>query len=253
MGTGRLAQALIYRLSLSDDIRLVVAGRSAVKTQYLSTRYNIPVFSLEEVHHLRADIILLAVRDDVVETLAAHFQVPEAVVIHHAGSLPLAAVSRYHTHAGVLYPLQSFAVPESVIWEEVPLLTQSSTDVAAEVITFLAARLGGPVRITTDDERVRIHLCAVWVNNFTRVMLAEAQALCEAWKIPFELLHPLIKGTFSPLSLRFNQKKLITGPAVRGDEVTIGNHLELLKDNPEKLEMYKFISQRIRKLFNGYN
>lgn len=246
VGTGRLAQALIHRLSSCEDISLSVAGRTEERKAFLSGRYGIPAYSVDYCLEANPDVILLAVRDDVVDPLASSLPKGNTVVLHHAGSLPLNAIGRHHAHAGVLYPLQTFALPESVRWDEIPLLVQFTSDKAAEALTFLSDRLGGPVRFTTDQERERLHLAAVWVNNFSRLMLAEAQALCNVWKIPFELLHPLISHTFSPHSLEHNQKELLTGPAVRGDEATIARHLALLKDYPEAAELYEFLTQRLR-------
>lgn len=247
VGTGRLAHALIHRLAQYTDVRLSVAGRSEDKRNLLSTRYGIGAYSLENYVEAHPDVFLLAVRDDVVESLAARLESRGAAVFHHAGSLPLEAVSRYHDHAGVLYPLQTFAMPESVCWEEIPLLTQATSEKATEILSFLTLKLGGPIRSTSDLERERLHLCAVWVNNFSRLMLAEAEALCKAWQLPFELLEPLMRSTLLSGSSVYSQEQLLTGPASRGDEKTIGKHLELLKPFPRQQFLYKILTEHIKK------
>lgn len=250
IGTGRLAHALMHHLSGCNAVRLAVAGRSAERRAFLAERYGIQAFTLQNFHEANADVLLLAVRDDAVETLAAQLDARDVVVVHHAGSLSLEAVSRHHTHAGVLYPLQTFAVPEAVCWKEIPLLIQATTARAEEALSFLAQRLGGPVRLSSDQERERLHLCAVCVNNFSRLLLAEAQHLCETWHLPLEILEPLVKHTFTVHPFSSPQKPLITGPAARGDEKTIQRHLKLLEEHPEVADTYKFLTEKIRRLMN---
>jgi predicted short-subunit dehydrogenase-like oxidoreductase (DUF2520 family) len=248
VGTGRLAHALIHRLVQDKDVRLSVAGRSEERRTLLSVRYGIDAYSFENYREAQPDVFLLAVRDDVVESVAARLDSRGAVVFHHAGSLPLKAVSRFHDHAGVMYPLQTFAMPESVCWEEIPLLTQVTSDKAAEALSFLASKLGGLVRPSSDLERERLHLCAVWVNNFSRLMLAEAEALCKAWQLPFELLEPLTRSTFLSPPLHHPQGQMITGPAARGDEGTISKQLELLTPFPHARHLYKTLTDHIKNL-----
>lgn len=98
-----------------------------------------------------------------------------------------------------------------------------------------------------------MHLCAVWANNFTRLMLAEAQRLCKKWNLRFELLQPLITTTTSPGHLQHPQRELLTGPAARGDRPTLEAHLQMLKDDPESHELYKLISDRIINILKDEN
>lgn len=252
VGTGRVARALARRLATKAEVRLHIAGRQEAKLKSWSRELGVTTFPLETAAHNPAHIVLLAVSDSAVEPVAAASSFwSQATVFHLSGSLPLACVAKFFTHAGVLYPLQTFALPDEVNWAEVPLMSQYTSSQAQEAGKWLVHALGGREYPTDDEQRRRMHLCAVWANNFTRLMLAEAQRLCEKWNLPYDLLKPLITTTTSPSHLKHPQQALLTGPAARGDSPTLETHLQMLKADPETHELYKLISQRIKNILSA--
>jgi predicted short-subunit dehydrogenase-like oxidoreductase (DUF2520 family) len=67
--------------------------------------------------------------------------------------------------------------------------------------------------------------------------------ICTKNHIPFEILYPLIEETSNKIkSLSPNEAQ--TGPAVRHDEQTIKNHLNLLDKNQQ--EIYKLLTKSIQ-------
>ena len=60
--------------------------------------------------------------------------------------------------------------------------------------------------------------------------------------MPFEILHPLIQETSEKIKT-LSPEKAQTGPAIRKDEETIKNHLNLL--HKEQQVIYKLITQSI--------
>ena len=58
-----------------------------------------------------------------------------------------------------------------------------------------------------------------------------------------QVLHPLIKETALKIE-KLAPKEAQTGPAIRNDQQTIANHLELLND--EQKTIYKLLTQSIQ-------
>ena len=89
-----------------------------------------------------------------------------------------------------------------------------------------------------------MHAAAVIVNNFTNYLYGVAETFCKEENIDFNLLKPLIKETanriedHSPLDVQ-------TGPAKRGDVITLSKHLKLLHDHPKLRVLYTRMTDAI--------
>jgi hypothetical protein len=92
--------------------------------------------------------------------------------------------------------------------------------------------------------RVKLHLAAVMVNNFTNHLYALMETYCREEGLDFHLLLPLIKETASRLD-DVSPSKTQTGPAVRNDTTTIEKHLDLLQKYPQLKRMYELFTESI--------
>ena len=63
--------------------------------------------------------------------------------------------------------------------------------------------------------------------------------------LEFELLKPLINETFRKAMASEDIFKTQTGPARRGDQKTINQHLLFLKQQPDYQQVYRIISEGI--------
>lgn len=77
-------------------------------------------------------------------------------------------------------------------------------------------------------------------------MLTLAESICNEHQLPFEILKPLILETFSKAILS-GPRESQTGPAVRGDEKTILKHLSLLDNHPALRNVYRVVTESIKK------
>ena len=68
--------------------------------------------------------------------------------------------------------------------------------------------------------------------------------ICKENNLDFKLLQPLIKETAAKLD-NLNPYESQTGPAKRGDQKTLHNHLQLLK-NTHQRELYTLLSNAIK-------
>jgi len=96
------------------------------------------------------------------------------------------------------------------------------------------------------DQRKKLHLAAVFVNNFTNHLYHIGNSICDAHNVPFEILHPLIKETAEKIG-EISPKEAQTGPAKRNDIKTIEKHLAQLS-NSEK-EIYTVLTNSISKTY----
>ena len=98
-------------------------------------------------------------------------------------------------------------------------------------------------------QRKKLHIAAVFVNNFVNHLYRIGEDICEANEIPFEILHPLITETAAKIN-KLSPKEAQTGPAKRNDAKTIAAHKE---DLPIDLkEIYSLLTQAITKTeYNG--
>ena len=88
-----------------------------------------------------------------------------------------------------------------------------------------------------------MHTAAVFVNNFTNHLFKNGKDICNTYNIPFEILHPLIFETAEKIKY-LSPVQAQTGPAIRNDEITIKNHLNLLDENQQKI--YKLLTKSIQ-------
>jgi len=89
-----------------------------------------------------------------------------------------------------------------------------------------------------------LHLAAVFACNFPNFMYNIANQLVKSKYLTFEMLLPLILETAKKVQT-LSPDKAQTGPAVRGDKVTIAKHIEMLEDNQSWQKLYQLISEEI--------
>lgn len=186
------------------------------------------------------DLILVAVPDDHVAAIIS--QLPSGVPIAYtSGSV---AISTIHDNRelGVFYPLQSFSKQLKVDISQVPFLIEGNDDSIADSLFKLAKKLSSNVSFADSEYRAKIHLTAVWVNNFTNHILHQAWIYAKKNDVDFDLLKPLLKETVRKLDddIPYN---LQTGPAKRGDKDVITKQLNELSEHQR--EIYLLLTESI--------
>jgi predicted short-subunit dehydrogenase-like oxidoreductase (DUF2520 family) len=202
-----------------------------------------PVSDLDDLIE-DADLYLLCTSDDSIEHIAAQLHHVNGIVAHTSGAMNMAILQGNHEF-GVFYPLQSLTAGTQVNFEDIPFLIEGSSGETESALMSLAFELSRKVYAISSAQREKVHVAAVFANNFTNHMLVQAKAICDENNIPFEVLHPLIKATFTK-ALSGDPAENQTGPAIRGDERTIAHHMELLPDEQRK-KLYKLITESIQK------
>jgi predicted short-subunit dehydrogenase-like oxidoreductase (DUF2520 family) len=198
---------------------------------------------LEEVPH-SADFYLFCLPDSHVRGMAEKLEGRLGICLHTAGALPLQVFDPYHRQCGVLYPLQSLSRRRPLSGDEIPLLIEGSSAEVTGAIRKLATSVSQDIHEMNSASRLVLHLAAVFANNFTNHMVHMAYQILEKEGEDPHLLAPLLRETFRKAE-EMGPASAQTGPAARGDEVTMQKHLDLLEAYPELKKMYTFISRDI--------
>lgn len=192
-----------------------------------------------------ADVVILSITDnaipEVVEVLPGDFS---PVVLHTSGSTPMDVLKDVADH-GVLYPMQTFSKDRDVVMSEVPFFVEYNTVRAADLIHQVTDLLGtDKVQELSSENRMRVHLAAVFGCNFVNHFYALADECLEGTGVPFEALTPLLRETLRK-ALVAPPAQVQTGPAVRNDTLTMNRHLKLLEKQPHLAQLYKILSASI--------
>ncbi|MBK8621080.1 MAG: DUF2520 domain-containing protein [Saprospiraceae bacterium] len=126
------------------------------------------------------------------------------------------------------------------------LFISSNEKESFDSIEQLAGILSDTVIHKNHNDRQKIHVAAVFANNFTNHLYTISKDFCQKNNLNFDLLWPLIEeGTKKARTNgpEFSQ----TGPAVRNDKKTIQHHEYLLENDPEWLSLYQLFTHLIQK------
>ena len=194
-----------------------------------------------------ADAYLLAVPDAAVAPLVAAVAWPKgALVAHLAGALPLSVFeAQPAVRGGVFYPLQTFSAGRAIHWPTVPLCIEANDLTAEATLLDLAGSLSQHVLRLDSAQRLKLHVAAVFANNFTNHLLGIADALLAEADLPPALLAPLVRETVDK-ALANPPFVVQTGPAVRRDAPTLAAHHAALAAHPAWLALYEQLTASIQ-------
>lgn len=187
-----------------------------------------------------ADVTILAVSDDAISEVSS--QLTNRFVVHTSGAMHKNDLKN-SGNKGVFYMLQSFTKEKEVDFSNVPFCLEAELEKDLQLLKQLANLMGGKLYFLNSDQRKALHVAAVFANNFSNYMFTVADSICQKNKIPFDILYPLIQETAAKVQT-MPPSRAQTGPAIRRDQKTIKNHLNLL-DEKQK-EIYNLITQSIQ-------
>jgi predicted short-subunit dehydrogenase-like oxidoreductase (DUF2520 family) len=190
-----------------------------------------------------ADIYIIAVNDSAL-TSGDLPTFRNTIVAHTAGSVSIEVLKDLCDKYGVLYPLQSLHLASATI-PPIPFLIDGNDQEVINCIQKLALSISKNVTMAPDEVRLKYHLGAVVVNNFTNHLLAQAENYCRKEGIDFKNLLPLIKETTDRVRTS-SPSTMQTGPALRHDSITIEKHLRLLDENLPLKKLYEFMTAAIQ-------
>lgn len=194
------------------------------------------------------DLYLISISDAAVGMVMAVARFPEgSQVVHTSGSLPVSVLAHpvLKLQTGVFYPVQTFSRNQPVNLAETPIALEATEPELANLLQRLAASISQKVIFMGGLERKQLHLAAVFACNFTNHLLGISRELLTKNSLDPRLLEPLIKSTIEK-SFGTDPFKVQTGPAVRGDNNILDEHLRLLSREPLYQQIYRLLSQSIQ-------
>lgn len=246
LGAGNLASHLVPALdNIGCDI-LQVYSRSIYNANSLAHSIDSEATADLAKINKQADLYLFMLKDDALEDFLKVFPSPgkNALFVHTAGAKSIEVFREYTNNYACLYPLQSFRKKQSMDMSSVPFLVNANNDFSLRNVRMLARKISHTVNECSDEDRLRYHLSAVLVNNFTNHLHCLANNFLEEYALDSNLLKPIISTGYEKI-IDGDPCKSQTGPAQRGDLKLIRKHLQLIKSDSRLSLIYKTISDSI--------
>lgn len=246
VGSGNVATVLGKVIHNAGHEIVQVLSRNENHAKSLAQLFNCPYGSFKSSSYLDADIYILTITDTALYHLDQYVQLGSKLVVHTAGSVSKDVLKNVSSNYGTIYPLQSL-IKNAEETPEIPLLVDGSDEEITGFIYKFAKSLSNTVTLANDQERLKFHVAAVLVNNFTNHLFAMADEFCTKEKIDFKKLYPLMDETINRVKLH-PPDVVQTGPAIREDIYTLGKHLQILSAHPDLKYLYLKLSESILKL-----
>jgi predicted short-subunit dehydrogenase-like oxidoreductase (DUF2520 family) len=244
IGSGNTATVL-GRKTLAAGHRIVqVYSRNSSHANTLATRLGTSSTSYISSIEKKADLMIIALRDDAVGSFVKNLGKVKATVVHTAGSLSIEEVRGASESYGVVYPLQSLRREIEII-PPLSLLVEGNDPKTIHLLKKFASGIAETVIETNDDSRLKYHVAATIVNNFTNYLFSLAESFCKKENISFTVLQPLIEETVMRLR-NSSPRDAQTGPAIRQDQETITKHRKILDEYPTILSFYDKFTEDIQ-------
>ncbi len=245
IGSGNVAAVLGRKLNAAGHKILQVLGRNASAASGLAYEWDTESANYMTLVNRHAQVYIIAVPDDAITPLVFNLHLPGKLVVHTAASVSKDVLGGVSEEYGVLYPLQSLRKEMGVL-PDIPFYYDASTDHAKARLKELADSISFHAAVrANDDDRVKLHLAAVFANNFPNHLYALMEEYCRLEGISFDQLYPLIHETASRIE-DGSPRLLQTGPAIRNDKATIEKHLALLEKYPKLKRIYTLMTESIR-------
>lgn len=243
IGSGHVAHCFSHLLQIKGHqiIQVLSPGKDRARTlaESLNAGWTDDFRDIE----MGADVYLIAVADSAIPELNEMLRLGKRIVAHTAGAMPLDAIRSISLNTGVFYPLQSIR-KEIHVSQKIPMLVEASNDTVLRRLKALGEAISDEVIEMDSASRLKMHLAAVFCNNFPYHLIQLCKRYCQRESLDFSLLEPIMKETFARLE-NSESLDLQTGPAARGDRITMNKHLPLLEHYPFMHALYALLSESI--------
>ncbi len=244
IGTGNMAWLIASRMTAAGHTCIGLWGRDTNKAQELCDAFYLPRFDSLSAINDGPDACIIAVSDSAIADVARSLSLRHTTLLHTGGSVPMSVLETVSAHSGVVWPVYSIRKAALPTHRAFPALIEGNSRTAWEVARGVAKAICDTSYDADSAQREHLHLAAVLSNNFVNHLLGIAADMSAAQGLPVSLLQPLIEQTVANLRTT-HPTDTQTGPARRGDAVTMQHHEQMLAAHPEWQELYKAISASI--------
>jgi len=244
IGSGNAAAVLGRKFKAAGHNILQVVSRNASAASELAYEWDTVSTNYQSPISKDADVYLIAISDGAIDAVVEDLRLPGKVVAHTAASVSMEALKKVTDHYGVFYPLQSLRKDMKTL-PDVPIFFDGSDTLAKKTLEKLAYSISKEkISEASDEGRMKLHVAAVFVSNFTNHLYVLAEEYCRKEGIDFQQLLPLIEETAERIK-EVSPGQAQTGPALRHDVETIQKHLALLEKYPKLKNIYQLLTESI--------
>lgn len=241
LGSGNVAFHLAKALTKSSNIDFV---QHYSRNDMSNTEFNQTTLKTNNINNLvQADIYIIAITDDAIANFSKKLIFKKGLVVHTSGSMPLNTL-QCKANKGVFYPIQTFTKNQDVPFKNIPIAIETEKNDDFELLNNFTKSISNNVYKINSSQREKLHIAAVFANNFSNQMYNIAKDICDTNNFSFDILKPLILETANKIQT-LNPAQAQTGPAKRNNQKVIQNHISQLTG--EKKEIYQLISNSIIK------
>lgn len=225
VGTGRAGGAFSRALAAAGWVVTLVSARPITAN----------TASQEELAELaeqvaRADIVLIAVSDTAIGTVAAALPGSSALYLHASGASGLDLLAP-HQRVGSLHPLMSLPDAETGARR---LLDHCTFAIDGDpLLRDIVESLGGQAVEVAPSQRAAYHAAATIAANHLAALCAQVERLAEEVGVPVAAYWSMMSNTLDNVAAG-GAADALTGPAARADWVTIRAHLAALPSNDDR-------------------
>jgi len=245
IGSGNVATVLGRLLKQYGHEIIQVISRNTEHAKKLADELECSFGDYQSLINKDAEIYIVSILDSALYELNKCMHLGNKLVLHTAGSVPLDVLKDISVNYAVLYPVQSLR-KEINYQNNIPFLIDGNTEETITLVQDFARTFSINVARANDAERLKLHVAAVIVSNFTNHLYALAEEFCAREQVDFKLLLPLIKETAERIET-VSPSQVQTGPAARKDVFTLDKHLRLLTAHPKLKYIYLKLTDSIMK------
>lgn len=245
IGSGNVATSLGQAIKTAGHSVKQIYSRSLAHAEILAKNLGCDFTdNLSNLH--QAEVYMLAVSDDAIAEIVSELTVHNKLLLHTSGSTGITALEFASKNVGVVYPLQTFSKQNKISFKDIPIAIEANTTANLERVREFANSISERVIELNSEQRLTLHVAAVFACNFANHFYSIADGLLEQNGLSFDLLKPLIKETTLKVMAQ-RPKDVQTGPAVRHDYKIMNKHEKFLSSYEGLEEIYHILSAGILK------
>lgn len=247
IGTGHVAWNLAYAFREKGIEISQVWSRTFHHAEEFAGKFDgSAVASLSDLSST-SGLVLVCVPDHAISEviqLGEKAGLSNTLICHTSGATSMDVFPQHWLHTGVFYPLQTLTKGHPRDFSTIPILLSAKSPTDQKQLLAYAQVLSKTVVSVEDQERQRLHMAAVMVNNFVYHLVDKAFEEVERYGLDPQYLYPLLEETVRKV-IEHRDERVQTGPAIRGDKNSIITHLQLLAENPGLAGLYRRLSLSI--------